>query len=264
MRRRIRRGHQRAALPHDRTPSALGPHQPAPSRRVRLRGEHRGRRRHPHPDSGQVPPPRVRAPGHSLPPAKDYGCGFVFLPRDAEQRDIVRALLHSIVDEEGQRLLGWREVPTDDHLIGASALSVEPHIMQVFIGRGPVGAGPRPLRAQALRDPQALREGRGGARHSGKQVRVHAEPRARTRSSTRACSARTRSRRCSRSDRSRFRIGAGPRAPAVQHEHVPVLAARASVPLHRPQRRDQHAARQHQLDEGARGAVPVGRRWATT
>src|SRR6266478_5369578 len=75
--------------------------------------------------------------GIPLPPAEEYGCGFVFLPRDAEQRDIVRALLHSIVEEEGQRLLGWREVPTDDHLIGASALSVEPHIMQVFIGHGP-------------------------------------------------------------------------------------------------------------------------------
>src|SRR5262252_8592275 len=75
--------------------------------------------------------------GIALPPVKEYGCGFVFLPRDAEQRDIVRALLHSIVEEEGQRLLGWREVPTDDHLIGASALSVEPHIMQVLIGRGP-------------------------------------------------------------------------------------------------------------------------------
>src|SRR5215831_12779460 len=75
--------------------------------------------------------------GIPLPPAKEYGCGFVFLPRDPEQRDIVRALLHSIVEEEGQRLLGWREVPTDDHLVGASALSVEPHIMQVLIGRGP-------------------------------------------------------------------------------------------------------------------------------
>src|SRR5215831_10988797 len=75
--------------------------------------------------------------GISLPPVTEYGCGFVFLPRDPEQRDIVRALLHSIVEEEGQRLLGWREVPTDDHLIGDSALSVEPHIMQVFIGRGP-------------------------------------------------------------------------------------------------------------------------------
>src|SRR6266436_2314305 len=75
--------------------------------------------------------------GIPLPPPKEYGCGLVFLPRDPEQRDRVRALLHSIVDEEGQRLLGWRDVPTDDHLIGASALSVEPHITQVLIGRGP-------------------------------------------------------------------------------------------------------------------------------
>jgi len=75
--------------------------------------------------------------GIPMPPARDYGCGLVFLPRAPEQRDRVRALLHSIVDEEGQRLLGWREVPTDDHLIGASALSVEPHITQVLIGRGP-------------------------------------------------------------------------------------------------------------------------------
>jgi glutamate synthase (NADPH) large chain len=75
--------------------------------------------------------------GIPLPPAREYGCGLVFLPRAPEQRDRVRTLLHSIVDEEGQRLLGWREVPTDDHLIGASALSVEPHITQVLIGRGP-------------------------------------------------------------------------------------------------------------------------------
>src|SRR5881296_3056662 len=74
--------------------------------------------------------------GIPLPPPKEYGCGLVFLPRDPEQRDRVRALLHSIVDEEGQHLLGWREVPTDDHLVGASALSVEPYITQVLIGRG--------------------------------------------------------------------------------------------------------------------------------
>src|SRR5438477_2406941 len=36
---------------------------------------------------------------------------------------------------EGQRLLGWRDVPTDDRLLGASALNVEPTIKQVFIGR---------------------------------------------------------------------------------------------------------------------------------
>jgi glutamate synthase (ferredoxin) len=75
--------------------------------------------------------------GFTLPPAGEYGAGLVFLPREPMQADKVRALLHSIVDEEGQELLGWRDVPTDDRLLGASARSVEPTIKQVFIGRGP-------------------------------------------------------------------------------------------------------------------------------
>ncbi|MGH7353662.1 MAG: glutamate synthase large subunit [Candidatus Rokuibacteriota bacterium] len=74
--------------------------------------------------------------GIALPPVGEYGCGLVFLPRDPAQADRVRALLHSIVDEEGQRLLGWRDVPTDDRLLGATATSVEPTIKQVFVGRG--------------------------------------------------------------------------------------------------------------------------------
>src|SRR2546426_8945047 len=74
--------------------------------------------------------------GIPLPQPKEYGCGLVFLPRDPEPRDKVRALLHSIVEEEGQRLCGWRDVPTDDRLLGATARSVEPCITQVFIGRG--------------------------------------------------------------------------------------------------------------------------------
>ena len=38
-------------------------------------------------------------------------------------------------------LLGWRDVPTDDSLVGESAVAVEPFIAQVFIGRGNDGAG---------------------------------------------------------------------------------------------------------------------------
>src|SRR6058998_384025 len=74
--------------------------------------------------------------GIPLPGPKDYGVGCVFLPRDAMQREKVQALIATIVAEEGQRLLGWRDVPTDDRLLGASALNVEPTIKQVFIGRG--------------------------------------------------------------------------------------------------------------------------------
>src|SRR6266849_6347034 len=74
--------------------------------------------------------------GIALPGPKDYGAGLVFLPRDATQREKVEGLIATIVAEEGQRLLGWRDVPTDDRLLGASAVSVEPVIRQVFIGRG--------------------------------------------------------------------------------------------------------------------------------
>ena len=48
------------------------------------------------------------------------------------------------------------------------------------------------------------------------------------------------------------------RALAVLHEHVPGVAAGAPVPLRRAQRRDQHAARQPQLDGRARGDAGVG------
>jgi glutamate synthase (ferredoxin) len=74
--------------------------------------------------------------GIALPGPKDYGAGLVFLPRDTHQREQVQGLIATIVAEEGQRLLGWRDVPTDDSLLGASAVSVEPVIRQVFIGRG--------------------------------------------------------------------------------------------------------------------------------
>ena len=56
--------------------------------------------------------------GIPLPGPKDYGVGCVFLPRNAVQREKVQGLMASIVAEEGQRLLGWRDIPTDDRLLG--------------------------------------------------------------------------------------------------------------------------------------------------
>jgi glutamate synthase (ferredoxin) len=75
--------------------------------------------------------------GIPLPPPGEYGAGLVFLPHDPSQRVQLQALMAAVVAEEGQRLLGWRDVPTDDRLLGASARAVEPHIAQVFVGRGP-------------------------------------------------------------------------------------------------------------------------------
>jgi glutamate synthase domain-containing protein 1 len=75
--------------------------------------------------------------GINLPDANEYGVGMVFLPHDTEQRREIQALVESVVVEEDQHLLGWRDLPTDDHMVGDSAVSTEPHFSQVFIGRGP-------------------------------------------------------------------------------------------------------------------------------
>ena len=74
--------------------------------------------------------------GIDLPEPGAYGVGMVFLPRDAGQRARVEELFGRIVAEEGQKLLGWRDVPTDDSLLGRTARSGEPVIRQILIGRG--------------------------------------------------------------------------------------------------------------------------------
>ena len=67
----------------------------------------------------------------------------------------------------------------------------------------------------------------------------------------------------SRPQRRGLRERARARAPALLHQYLPDLVAGASLPDDRAQRRDQHAARQRQLDGGAAGLGrlrPVRRR----
>ncbi|MBX3414507.1 MAG: glutamate synthase large subunit [Pirellulales bacterium] len=74
--------------------------------------------------------------GARLPAAGDYGIGIVFLPSEDRERDFCSNRLEEIVVEEGQRVLGWRDVPIDNRLIGQTARDVEPVIRQIFIARG--------------------------------------------------------------------------------------------------------------------------------
>jgi glutamate synthase (NADPH) large chain len=74
--------------------------------------------------------------GFELPAEKQYGTGLVFLPKDGPEREILEGLLAGIVRDEGQTLLGWRDVPTDRAAIGDLAAETEPMVRQVFIGRG--------------------------------------------------------------------------------------------------------------------------------
>ncbi|MBA4180520.1 MAG: glutamate synthase large subunit [Anaerolinea sp.] len=74
--------------------------------------------------------------GIRLPEAGQYGAGLFFSSKDPRARSQGMALFTAIVEEEGQHLLGWREVPVNNASIGASALAVEPSMQHVFVGRG--------------------------------------------------------------------------------------------------------------------------------
>src|SRR5690606_35675643 len=60
---------------------------------------------------------------------------MMFMPQDAASRQEIEAVLAQIIEEEGQELIGFREVPTNDNGLGQSALSVKPYVAQVFIRR---------------------------------------------------------------------------------------------------------------------------------
>ena len=64
-----------------------------------------------------------------------YGVGMVFLPADKASRVECFRLFEHVVEEQGLHFLGWREVPTDNTGLGASAKASQPLIRQVFIDR---------------------------------------------------------------------------------------------------------------------------------
>ncbi|HYN12102.1 MAG TPA: glutamate synthase large subunit [Burkholderiales bacterium] len=74
--------------------------------------------------------------GVKLPPAGQYGVGMVFLPRDPASRIACEYEIERAIKDEGQVLLGWRDVPVDNSDLAAPAVQLEPVIRQVFIGRG--------------------------------------------------------------------------------------------------------------------------------
>ena len=74
--------------------------------------------------------------GFKLPEFGQYGVGMLFLPKDSVERDAVKGEVARIISAEGQTLIGWRDVPTDNSSLGKSAVAAEPHMAQVFIGRG--------------------------------------------------------------------------------------------------------------------------------
>ncbi|MBT4520408.1 MAG: glutamate synthase large subunit [Halieaceae bacterium] len=70
-----------------------------------------------------------------LPEQGFYAVGNVFLPTEEMQRNQCIERLNAIISDQGQQLIGWRDVPVDPDGadVGPSALAAMPHIAQLFV-----------------------------------------------------------------------------------------------------------------------------------
>ena len=204
------------------------------------------------PDSGdgagilfQVPDRFLReSVEFELPAAGHYAVGIGFLPVDEVAAGVVREGVEAIAVQEGLRVVGWRVVPTDPSLVGATARSVMPSFWQLFVAaeRGDVAGLELDRRAFPLRKRVEHELGVYFASLSARTIVYKGM----------LTTGQLEPFYPELSDPAPG-VRARPRALAVLHEHVPVVAPRTPVPLHLPQRRDQHRARQPQLDAGPRG-----------
>ncbi len=87
----------------------------------------------------QMPDELLRAVvDFELPAPGGYGVLMCFLPLDGDQCGRLRELLERTVLAEGQRVLGWREVPIDTACTGRTAGACRPAIWQLFVGAAEV------------------------------------------------------------------------------------------------------------------------------
>src|SRR6516225_5496368 len=71
-----------------------------------------------------------------LPEPGHYAIGHLFMPQNRAQRIYCESVVARICDAEGLKLIGWRDVPTDNSCLGVPVIETEPRHMQVFIRRG--------------------------------------------------------------------------------------------------------------------------------
>ena len=74
--------------------------------------------------------------GITLPAEGEYAVGILFMPNDKKWRAEIQKVYAEQAVLEGMKVLGWRDVPTDNSTLGESVKPTEPCHQQVFIARG--------------------------------------------------------------------------------------------------------------------------------
>ena len=73
--------------------------------------------------------------GIKLPEPGAYGVAMCFLPVERQNRLQCEGVFERIAQEEGCKVLGWRDTPVNGDAIGREARSSQPYIEQLFIAR---------------------------------------------------------------------------------------------------------------------------------
>ncbi|MDF2541452.1 MAG: Glutamate synthase domain 2 [Herbinix sp.] len=71
--------------------------------------------------------------GIELGSEREYGVGMFFFPQDELKRNQAKKMFEIIVEKEGLKFLGWREVPNKPQTLGERAIECMPFILQCFI-----------------------------------------------------------------------------------------------------------------------------------
>lgn len=77
--------------------------------------------------------------GVDLPESGKYGAGIIFFPKDEAARTEFQKIMRDLIEEQGQKLLGWRDVPqrTEQANLGPSAVKAEPNMQMLFVEAAP-------------------------------------------------------------------------------------------------------------------------------
>jgi glutamate synthase (NADPH/NADH) large chain len=79
----------------------------------------------------------ARLAGVDLPPPGHYAVAMCFLPQSEAARNFAIKRLQHFIKVEGQKLIGWRDVPTDPTGLGTAVIEKMPVIRMAIVGRGP-------------------------------------------------------------------------------------------------------------------------------
>ena len=71
-----------------------------------------------------------------LPEIGNYGVGMIFLPPEKNRASSAIKSVEEAIKKEGQSLIGWRDVPVDDSVLGETVKNNAPIIRQFFIQKG--------------------------------------------------------------------------------------------------------------------------------